>query len=190
MAYLPLPLVDRLNSAAFEMGGIFTGRSHFIDSAVSLDPAFRRTRRPSSSLTLELMSEAFCTAMSRAGFAPHVVTGGALELTESIPGGFARIRLRKAEARADGYYVKANKASSFGEVDDALLDADYPHIFGFFVAPVRGVTQGNPGELILGTAIELGGQVTPVRDGFVPDLDDRLPGLDDEDVEGEDSAYA
>lgn len=190
MSRLPASLVQKLDDGAFEMSEIFASRGHNIDHAVSLDRAFRRTRRSRSALTLDLMGDAFYAAMSKVGLDPRRANGGAMEVLEHIPGGYANIRLRRAERKGDGFFVRANTASSFGYVDEMLLEPDYPYVFGFafdaedqlqmFVAEVTKVIEGNPGELVLDTPLLLGGSGTPAPRPFEPDADSWLPGLDDE----------
>src|SRR3546814_8275111 len=144
------------------MGEIYAERGHRVESAVSLDPAFTRNRRSRSSLTLDLMSDAFLAATSRVGLTPFRGTGGSVELLANIPAGLANVRLRRAERRNDDeYFVRANKASTFGFVNEELMIPDYPFVFGFtldameqaefFVAEVLKVVEGNPGDIILGT---------------------------------------
>src|SRR3546814_5329952 len=72
-------LVQQLDDAAFEMGEIYAERGHRVESAVSLDPAFTRNRRSRSSLTLDLMSDAFLAATSRVGLTPFRGTGGSVD---------------------------------------------------------------------------------------------------------------
>ena len=190
MPTLPQSLVHQLDGAAYEMNEIFSERGHSIGQAVALDPAFSRTRRPQSSLTLELMSDAFVTATSRMGLNPQPGPGGSVEVLEEISGGYARFRLRRAETRGDELHVKANRASSFGYVQETLLGPDYPFIFAFtidrseqaafFAAEVVAVIEGNPGELVLGNPLELGGIAAPGAGGFQPVSDDELPGFEEE----------
>lgn len=183
-----LSLVRQLDEAAFVMGETFAARAHGIDRAVGIDPAFERTRNPRSALTRELVIETFLKEMARVGLHPKPGAGGACEILEPISGGYANIRLRSAERRGESYYVRQNRASSFGEVDEALMAPDYPYVFGFtidgdgqirfFVAPVLRVIEGNPGELELGDAIPLGNSGTTVASSFEPDTDSWLPGFD------------
>lgn len=185
--------MQQLDDAAFEMGEIFTSRSHSIGAAIALDPAFRRTLRPKSSLTYDLMSEAFSTAMSRVGLHARTGAGGALEVGEYVHGGYALIRLRRAGVRRGEYFVRANTASNFGRPDDTLVGPDLPHVFGFtidaqeqpgfFVARVLRIIEGNPGELELGTPLSLGGTPATEPTMFLPDADDRLPGWDDDELD-------
>lgn len=190
MPPLPRTLVQRLDDAAFEMAEIYGDRGHTVETAVSLDPSFTRNRRSRSSLTLDLMSDAFLAAMSRVGLSPFRGTGGAVELLAEIPAGLANVRLRRAEKRSeDEFFVRSNAASKFGYVDERLLIPDYPYVFGFlldamdqpefFVAEVTQVIEGNPGELILGTPHLLGSASGPTPGGFDPDADTWLPGFDE-----------
>lgn len=194
MPPLPRHLVQQLDDAAFEMGEIYADRGHLVETAVSLDPAFTRNRRSRSSLTLDLMSDGFFAAMSRVGLSPFRGTGGSVELLADIPAGLANVRLRRAEKRGDEeYFVRANKASTFGYVNEELMIPDYPFVFGFtldamdqaefFVAEVVEVVEGSPGELILGTPNLLGGASAPKPSGFDPDADSWLPGFEDGEAE-------
>src|SRR3546814_89956 len=146
------------------------------------------------------MSDAFLAATSRVGLTPFRGTGGSVELLANIPAGLANVRLRRAERRNDDeYFVRANKASTFGFVNEELMIPDYPFVFGFtldameqaefFVAEVIKVVEGNPGELILGTPNLLGGATAPKPSAFDPDTDSWLPGFDEGEAErGADSA--
>jgi hypothetical protein len=200
MPPLPRPLVQQLDDVAHEMGEVFGDRGHRIDSAVSLDPAFSRNRRSRSSLTLDLMSDAFMAAASHVGLSPFRGTGGAVELLAEIPRGLANVRLRRAEKRGEeDFFVRSNAASKFGYVDERLLIPDYPYVFGFhldaldqpefFVAEVTRVIEGSPGELVLGPPHLLGGAAGPTPGGFDPDSDSWLPGFDEGEAErGADTA--
>lgn len=194
MPQLPLTFVQQLNDAAFEMGDMYGARGHHVDAALDHDPAFRRNRKSRSSLTLDLISEGFLTSMRRVGLHPRPGKGGALELLEPINSGYANVRLRKAERHLDGFRVRTDDSSSWGEVDEALLEPDYPYVFGylieasglptFFVAPVLQVTS-NSGELTLGEPILLGASTRPDLSRFETDLDEDLPGFGDEEDFGE-----
>jgi hypothetical protein len=190
MPPLPRTLLQRLDDAAFEMSEIYGERGHRIETAVALDPSFTRNRRSRSSLTLDLMSDAFMAATSRVGLSPFKGTGGSVELLTEIPGGMANVRLRRAESRGeDEFFVRSNTASKFGYVDEDRLIPDYPYVFGFlldaadqpqfFVAEVTRVIEGSPGELVLGAPYLLGGTTAPTPGGFDPDADAWLPGFDE-----------
>lgn len=188
MPQLPLDIARRLEDASFEMTEIYDSRSHAVGAALAHDRSFTRTEGSRSSLTRDLVGDAFLAAMSHVGLSARRGTGGACEVVEYIGGWYANIRLRRAERRADGsYFVRANRASSFGYVDEALLEPDHDFVFGFtidgtelncFVAPVVRVIEGSPGELVLGDAIEFGGTAAPDPSGFRPDPDETLPGFE------------
>lgn len=200
MPQLPLDIVRRLEEASFEMGELYDSRSHAIGAALKHDRSFTRTEGSRSSLRRDLVGDVFLQSMSRAGLQAQRSTGGACEVVEYMNGWYAVIRLRKAERRADGtYFVRKNKASNFGYVDDSMLEPNHDFVFGFtidgeeqlsyFVAPVVRVVEGNPGELVLGDAIEFGGTAKPEPTGFQTDTDETLPGFDEGD-QGQDSATA
>src|SRR3546814_15174054 len=103
MPTLTRRLVQQLDDAAFEMGEIYAERGHRVESAVSLDPAFTRNRRSRSSLTLDLMSDAFLAATSRVGLTPFRGTGGSVELLANIPAGLATEGFtRERKSRVEG----------------------------------------------------------------------------------------
>ncbi|ANG84651.1 hypothetical protein [Microbacterium aurantiacum] len=198
MPQLPLAFVQQLNDAALEMGDMYGARGHNVEAALDRDRAFRRNKRSRSSLILDLISESFYTSMGRVGLHPRPGKGGALELLEPISGGYANVRLRKAERHLDGFRVRTDDSSSWGEVDEALLEPDYPYVFGylieasglptFFVASVLQIP-GNAGELTLDEPILLGASTRPDSSRFETDLDDHLPGVgDEEDFEEEGGA--
>lgn len=201
MPKLPLDIIRRLEEASFEMSEIFDARSPSIGVALGQDRSFTRTKVSRSSLTRDLVGDAFLESMSHVGLQAQRGTGGACEIVERMNGWYAVIRLRTAERRPDGsYFVRKNKASSFGYVDESMLEPNHDFVFGFtiddgelhcFVAPVVRVVEGNPGELILGDAIELSGVVAPEPRGFATDPDETLPGMEEfEEGEGEDSQSA
>lgn len=198
MPQLPLDIVRRLEDASFEMGELYDSRSHAVGAALKHDRSFSRTEGSRSSLRRDLVGDVFLKSMSRAGLQAQRGTGGACEVVEYVNGWYAVIRLRKAERRADGsYFVRKNKASSFGYVDESMLEPSHDFVFGFtidgaeqlscFVAPVVRVIEGNPGELVLGDAIEFGGVAKPELSGFHTDTDETLPGYGegDEDQDSE-----
>jgi hypothetical protein len=94
------------------------------------------------------------------------------------------------------YKVVTSSSSTWGELDEDTLIAEEPYVLGYtlsgnqvddiFFAKVNGVIQGNPGELILGRAVLLGGKGPIGAGSFEPEVDDDLPGFDD--VESDDSA--
>lgn len=201
MALLPLDLVRRLDDAFFEMSEIYDSRAHAVPAALALDPAFTNGNGSRSSLTRDLVSEAFLTAMSHVGLDARRGSGGRCEILEYMNGWYANIRLRSAELRSDGsHFVRANRASNFGYVDEALLEPNHDYVFGFtidaedqlncFIAPVLDVIEGNPGELVLGDPYDFGGDSGSASTGFQPDPDSTLPGFEDDGEEDSESESA
>lgn len=199
MPLLPDELLTRLHQVADEMTEIWSERGHNVGTALGADRAFKVDNRPRSALSLSLLRNAFAAGASRAGVQCDPVRGGALELHASTAVDFAVIRLRKALRRRGGSVsVIANRGSTWGGFNEEALIAETPYVFAYmldddqrltmFIAEVLDVTDGNPGELVLGPRTALGSSPGPSDGGFKPDEDDALPGFDEfdsEDDEGE-----
>jgi hypothetical protein len=188
---------EMLEQVAFEIREVYEERGHNVDSALAQDVAFSTSGRSRSSLSRDLVAQAFMTGASRVGFELDSGAWGAKQFRASLGGGFGVFRLKKAERTAQGTYkVVTNSSSTWGEIDEDTLIVEEPYVLGYtlssnqvediFFARVHGVIQGNPGELILGRAVLLGGR-GPIGGGsFEPVVDDDLPGFDED--ESEDSA--
>jgi hypothetical protein len=188
---------EMLEQVAFEIREVYEERGHNVDSALAQDSAFSASGRSRSSLSRDLVAEAFVTGASRVGFDLDSGAWGAKQFRATLGHSFGVFRLKKAERTANGSYkVVTNSSSTWGEIDEDTLIAEEPYVLGYtlrgnevediFFAKVNGVIEGNPGELILGRAVLLGGR-GPIGGGsFEPEVDDDLPGFDD--VESDDSA--
>ncbi|WP_159620297.1 hypothetical protein [Arthrobacter zhaoguopingii] len=188
---------EMLEQIAFEIREVYEERGHNVDSALAQDSAFSGSGRSRSSLSRDLVAQAFVTGASRVGFDLDSGAWGAKQFRVDLGRAFGVFRLKKAEARADGTYkVVTNSSSTWGDVDEDTLFVEIPYVLGYtlssnqvgdiFFAEVLGVVEGNPGELILGRAVLLGGR-GPVGGGsFEPAVDDVLPGFDE--AESDDSA--
>ncbi|MEC5200377.1 hypothetical protein RCH21_002623 [Arthrobacter sp. PL16] len=183
-------VAEMLERVAVEIREVYEERGHNVDSALAQDPAFDASGRSRSSLSRDLIAEAFMAGASRVGFDLDSGAGGAKQFRVDLGRTFGLVRLRKAEVTADGSYkVVANSSSTWGDVDEDTLFAEEPYVLGYtlvsgqvgdiFLAKVNGVIEGNPGELVLGPAVLLGGR-SPITDGsFEPEIDDKLPGFDE-----------
>lgn len=188
---------DMLEQIAFEIREVYEERGHNVDSALEQDAAFIGSGRSRSSLSRDLVAEAFMTGASRVGFDIDPTARGAKQFRANMGNGFGLFRLRKAEVAADGSYkIVMSSSSTWGDMDEDTLIVETPYVLGYtldsnqigdiFFATVNGVTQSNPGELILGRVVLLGGR-GPVGSGsFDPVVDDELPGF--EEIESDDSA--
>lgn len=194
---VPEDVSEMLEQVAVEIREVYEERGHNVDSALDHDAAFTGSGRSRSSLSRDLVVEAFVTGASRVGFNIDSTARGAKQFRANMGNGFGLFRLRKAEATADGSYkIVTSSASAWGDLDEDTLIAETPYVLGYtlesnqigviFYAKVNGVTQSNPGELILGRVVLLGGR-GPVGGGsFEPVVDDELPGF--EESESDDSA--
>ena len=188
---------EMLEQVAFEIREVYEERGHNVDSALAQDSAFIASGRSRSSLSRDLVAQAFVTGASRVGFDLDPGAWGAKQFRADLGRSLGVFRLKKAEARVDGSYkVVTNSSSTWGDVDEDTLIVEEPYVLGYtlssnqvgdiFFAKVNGIVQGNPGELILGRAVLLGGR-GPIGGGsFEPAVDDELPGFDE--VESDDSA--
>lgn len=188
---------EMLDQIATEIREIYEERGHNVDSALEQDPAFKVSGRSHSSLSRDLVAEAFMTGASRVGFDIDPAARGAKQFRANMGTNFGLFRLRKAETAADGSYkIVMSSSSTWGDMDEDTLIVETPYVLGYtldsnqigdiFFAKVSGVTQGNPGELMLGRVVLLGGR-GPVGSGsFEPVVDDGLPGF--EEIESDDSA--
>jgi len=201
MVYFSEELRSSLNLVAHEMSEVSNERGYRVSVALELDEAFIGSGRSRSSLQRDLAVDGFMLGGSRAGLSPYKAGGGAYEFGAEILGSRMGVfRLRKARQLADGSFrVVANTASTWGDIDDDTLIVEIPFVFGYtmteghvgvvFVAEVTGVVIGNPGELILGP-ITLLNATPPTTGGFVPDEDEGLPGMEDDDDDIVDSDAA
>ena len=180
--------LEALNQIAGVMRDVFDERGHAVSTAIGLDKAFRRSRRPTSALTRDLVIEGMEVGAAQAGVWCDPGPGGSQELHMEVLGRPAVFRLKVAEQRATGdYKIVTNNVSNWGNLDEDTLVYEEPWVFGYttkgqsigevFVAKVLGITEGTPGVLILGHPIILGHRLLPSK-GFTP-ADEELEGFED-----------
>lgn len=185
-------VAEKLEQIAVEIRETFEERGHGVQTALDQDRAFKRSGNSRSSLTRDLVGDAFLTGASRVGFDVDLFAkGGAKQFRAPTGSGIGLFRLKKAEQNTDGKYrILANGSALWGDADDYSLLIETPYVLGFtmssnqihdiFYAKVIGVTIGNPGELRLSGTTVLNGR-SPVGGGsFEPEVDDALPGFEDE----------
>lgn len=184
MSQLSSEELAALNHIADEVRETFGARGHLIDAALSQDRAFRRNELPRSSLSRALVADAVQAGASQAGVWCDV--GAAVDVRAGAGKVF---RLKRAQLTSEGEYkIVTNSASTWGELEEDVLLAEEPWVLAYtlgdggmgsvFVAPVRGVTDGNPGVVILGPVTHLGSGTLPPMGTFRPDEDTDLPGFD------------
>lgn len=189
---------EMLEQIAFEIREVYEERGHNVESALEQDSAFIGSGSSRSSLSRALVAQAFTTGASRVGFNLDSGARGAKQFRTNIGNDFGVFRLRKAEMTADGAYkIVTSSSSAWGDTDEETLIFETPYVLGYtldsnqigdiFFAKVNGVIEGNPGELILGHAVLLGGRSLIDGGAFEPVVDDALPGF--EEIESDDTAF-
>jgi hypothetical protein len=176
----------QLDQVAFDLCETFSERSHHIDAALEVDPAFG-SGWSRSALTHDLVVESAGRSASRVGLGFRPVNGSGRE----IIGERHRYRVRRARRDAHGNLVILVSSESSLAVEEEpslfptaswvlgwVVGADGP-VAEVFVAPILGVDSGRPGRLILGPALTLGSG-SPLGGGFTPSDEDDL-GFGDED---------
>lgn len=195
MSQLSSDELAALNHIADEVRETFGARGHRVDAALSQDRSFRRNEIPRSSLSRALVTDAVQAGASQAG--AWCDAGSAVDIRAGAGKVF---RLKRAQLTAEGEYkIITNSASTWGEVDEEVLLAEEPWVLGYtlgdngigsiFTAPVRDITDGNPGVVILGPITHLGSGALPPQGTFRPDEDATLPGFDLETEDDEGVGY-
>ena len=185
-----------LNQIAAEVRDVFEDRGYTIGNALSQDRAFRRSNRPKSSMTRELIAEGLEIGSARAGVWCDKGPGGSQEIHLEVLGRPCVFRLKNAKALSNGEYkIVTNNVSNWGDLDEETLIFEEPWALGYvlgkeglaeiFAAKVLGITEGTPGVLILGPAVELGHRPMP-SGGFVP-AEEELEGFESESEKAEEA---
>ncbi|WP_330474741.1 hypothetical protein [Terrabacter sp. C0L_2] len=195
--------MDRLHSLADELREVFSERGHAIDKALSRDVAFRRTKRPKSTLVRELVLTGVEGATTKLGLSCIPVVGGSCDVQDIVEGVDRRFRVLKAGiAPETGEYDIVASSDAILTVTEAEPDALFPTerwVLGYtvddegmlvdlFAAKVLGLSEDSVPRLVLGPVTELGlsgSRPTPTGGGFHPVDEDDLEGMDAGEV-GED----
>jgi hypothetical protein len=183
--------VQQLTLIASELREVMAERGYRVDTALSSDPAFGSTgRRSPSALSRELALDAISRAASHLGISFGPINGEGRELRCSLDGVTRRYRVRKARRTTDGIlridasaYAREEPEDLFGRQEDwvfAYVLDDLHQVEEVFVAQVLGQTEGQPGQLILGTRTFLKKDLDPFGGGFTPPSDETLEGFEDE----------
>jgi hypothetical protein len=198
--------MDALHSLADDLRETFSERGHSIEKAVSADRAFRRTKRPQSSLVRELVLDGVEAASSKLGLGCIPVTGGSRDVQVFIDNADRRFRVLKANVHFEtGEYEIVASSDAIMTITEAEPDSLYPTerwVLGYtvdadgilaqiFAARVYGLSNDTVPRLLLGPVTELGTQIVPLspRGGFHPVDEDELDGMDAADHE-EDAGLA
>lgn len=190
-----------MHRLADEVREVFEDRGYLVGTATALDVAFRRSRRPQSTLSRSLVLDALEEAAGRLGLGSKSVGGGGYDIGYIDGGIDHRFRVRKADVDADsGEYDIICKDDSILVIEDAEPDSIFRTerwIFGYtvddlgmvadiFAARVLGVTEGSVPRIRMSAAQPLGSTrpVGPPTGTYIPadedDLEGFEEGLDDE----------
>lgn len=184
-----------MHRLADELRETFSERGFGIEKAVSIDPAFKRTRRSQSSLVRDLVLDGVRAATARIGLGYDTVAGGGCEVQAIMENVDYRFRVRKARVDPDtGDYEIVAGHPSIMTISDAEPDGLYPTerwVLGYtvdadgtlvqiFAAQVYGLSDDAVPRLLLGPPTELGTAYVPPSPGggFHPDPEDELEGMD------------
>ncbi|GAA4124701.1 hypothetical protein GCM10022215_32570 [Nocardioides fonticola] len=191
--------MESIHRLADEIREVFSERGHKVETAVGLDPAFTRNKRPESALVRSLVTDAITNAAPRLGVGIVPAPGGAVEL--AVLHNFTERRLRVLKATRDEetgeFVIIADRAIL--DISDADPESAFRHerwvlgyttddagmIHDIFAAAVLDVTGDSVTRAVLGPITLLGSGTDPFGGKFQP-ADDDLPGFDIE--VGEDGA--
>ncbi len=189
--------MEAMHQLADEIREVFSARGHNIDTALGLDPSFRRSRRSQSSLSRDLALDAIEEAASRFGIGVIPVSGGGCDLQLLVDDADRRFRVRKAtkvideETETETFEVIVDSRAIL-DITDAEIESLYRHerwIFGYttddagivdeiFAARAVGVTGDVILKLVLTQVTPLGAAgFTPDGGRFIPADEDDLPGF-------------
>lgn len=180
--------MQALHSLADHIREEFSYRGYRIGSALELDPAFRRDRRPQSSLTRSLLLDAIDRHAGGLGLNVIPTPGGGKEIELVHEMVARRFRVQKSEWDEElGSFRTICNSDSVLTLPDVEIHSFYKYehwTFGFtaenvgnldkiFAAPILGLTEGIVKYLILG-------QITLLGTGSAPDPNSEfMPGDDD-----------
>lgn len=192
-------LVD-LAMIADELRETFAERGHHIGAALDEDSSFREGENPRSTLARALAKAGVRNGVTKVpSFSLEPAAGGGRTLRHLDRNIDRRYRVRRAKVLEDGTYLIEAKNRSILELDGDSFFREERWVFAYtlgsndlvdevFVAEVLDVTDGNPGRLVLGSAIALEAGLPPSI-GFTPTsegLDELRDDLDDEGGEAAD----
>ncbi|GAA3666045.1 hypothetical protein FB459_1140 [Yimella lutea] len=169
----------------------FSERGHKIEKAVQSDRAFRRTRRPQSSMGRELVLSTIDERATGLGLGRIPVVGGGCDVQCLVEEDHTDRRFRVLKADPDpetGGYDILCTSESIMTISDAEPDSLYRHerwvmaytvddtgmIVDIFAARVDGLTDDRVPRLRLGPITPLGTATAPIdpNTGFQPDDED------------------
>lgn len=196
--------MEQMHRLADEIRAVFEDRGYKVGMATELDPAFRRSRRPQSALSRDLVLDAIEEASLRLGLGAQPVGGGGVDIAHIVDGADRRFRVRKAEFdRESGEYEILCESGNIMVVEDSEPDSLFPTerwvfsytaddqgmVLDIFAARVLGVTEGRVPRLRLGPITPLGELLTtpPTGGSYIPADEDDLGDYDeDQQVDGGD----
>ena len=199
-ANVTLAGMESLHRLADDLRETFSDRGHTIEKAVGADRAFRRTKRPQSSLVRELVLDGVEAATSKLGLGCIPVVGGSRDVQAFMDGADRRFRVLKANVDSEtGEYEIVASSDAIMTITESEPDSLYPTerwVLGYtvdadgilaqvFAARVYGLSSDTVPRLLLGPVTELGTQNVPptYNGGFHPVEEDELDGMEDVDDE-------
>lgn len=188
--------MELLHRLADDLRETFSERGHAIETALSSDRAFRRTRRSQSSLVRDLVLDGLEAAAARIGLGCIPVLGGSRDIQTFIGDVDCRFRVLKASANPDtGEYEIVASSDAIMTITDSDPDSFYRTerwVLGYtvdadgmlakvFAAKVDGLSSELVPRLLLGPVTELGAHGIPPspNGGFFPQDEDELEGMDE-----------
>lgn len=191
MVALSHELVGVLGDVVVDVREGFEANAGSIAAALTQHESFTRSNRPRSSLRRSLIEDELEHACIRQGLDAQPGSGGAFEITTLDNDAFAVIRLRTAKYVDGELKVIANQGSTYGGLAEDALIREYPYVLGvvateqdsleFFVAHVRGHSEGRVPYLEFGWMHHFQAPTTPSGASFIPDDGDDLDGWDSDD---------
>lgn len=186
-----------LDTLADELHDAFSARGYKIEVATGLDPAFRRTKRPQSSLGRDLVLSTIEATAPSLGLSTAPVSGGSLEVAMYTAEAVYMFRVLKArfDAECAEYRIIINSKSMLEvQTEEGAFLLPQRWVLGYtvtadgildqvFAAEVLGATGNGPYELKLGPVMLLGTTFGPnpsgPSTGFQPSDEDDLFGDDE-----------
>lgn len=191
MVALSHELVGVLGDVVVDVREGFEANAGSIAAALAQHESFTRSNRPRSSLRRSLIEDELEHACIRQGLDAQPGGGGAFEITVLDDDALAVIRLRTAKYVDGELKVIANQGGTYGGLAEDALIREYPYVLGvvateqdsleFFVAHVRGHSEGRVPYLEFGWMHHFQAPTTPTGTSFIPDDGDDLDGWDADD---------
>lgn len=199
--------LQQLHAIADEARETFAENAHLVGTVMELHPALDCSRVQSAS-TRALLVDAVIDGATRQGMPRMRTSVDCCELGQYNPDSLhdRRFRVLQAKRLADGsLYVPANSQSGLIPVDGfpeqppmyeidqwvmAVVMAQHGLPEEILAAHIIGAERGSPGRLLFDEEIQLGSGHDTFPASFIPDDDDHLSWLDDDENDEDDGSAA